>query len=254
MMKPRCVISVSRAKLAKTAGGSFEMTDFASNLTFRFIAKTIREAEVWVEKLAEESLREANLDMRSICSSSSSFSSSTSSFPSPVGTPANDSSRRFFASTGRCNVNLHRKSASFSDATGAIMQLLEKDEIENEIATPLDDSLTGHSEVWHSPNEDLFAVKSTAAHLAASKLGHMRSSSKTFPRAQNSKSSAARRQQQQHHIRAQPHLGLSIVPDKHRPELRNVVSDIPRQSKAKVASSRQSQLPFSEFFVHVPET
>jgi len=231
------------------------MTDFASNLTFRFIAKTIREAEIWVEKLAEESLREANLDMRSICSSSSSFSSSTSSFPSPVATPASDSSRRFFASSGRAHVNLHRKSASFSDATGAIMQLLEKDEIENQIATsPSDDSFTEHSGTRKASNEDLFAVKSTDAHIAASKLGHIRSSSKTFPRAQNSKTSAARRQQQQHHIRAQPHLGLSIVPDKHRPELRNVVSDIPRQTKAKVVSSKQPELPFSEYFVHVPDT
>ena len=229
------------------------MTDFASNLTFRFIAKTIREAEMWVEKLAEESLREANLDMRSICSSCSSFSSSTS-FPSPIATPASDSSRRFFAPCNRNVVKLHRKSASFSDATGAIMQLLERDEMQQETAKlPSDDCLTDHSDQLTN-GEDFFAVKSTAAHIAASELGHIPSSSKTLPRAQNSKASAARWKQAQHHIRAQPHLGLSIVSDKHRPELSNVVTEIPCQSKAKANTLSRSDLPFSEYFVHMPDS
>ena len=134
------------------------------------------------------------------------------------------------------------------------MQLLERNEMQvGELRSPAIGRLAEDSEDLVQ-NEDSFAVKSTSEHIAASRLGHIRSSSKTFPRSQNSKISAARRQQQQHHIRAQPHLRLNMVLDKHRPELRNVVTDIPRPSKVKTTPSRSSELPFSEFFVHVPDT
>uniref|UniRef100_H2Z5V6 PH domain-containing protein n=1 Tax=Ciona savignyi TaxID=51511 RepID=H2Z5V6_CIOSA len=125
--KIRCVLSVSRAKMCKTTGGSFEVTDFASSLTFRFIADSVREANRWVEKLAEESLREANLDMRSICSSCSSFSSSTSSFSSHTSPDSVDGAARCF-SVSSVDASerkiFHKKSASFSDTNGAMIHLL----------------------------------------------------------------------------------------------------------------------------------
>ena len=235
------------------------MTDFGSNLTFRFIAKTIREAELWVKKLAEESLRETKLDMRSLCSS---CSSSTSSFPSPVATPS-DPNGRFFsasASTKRSAIKLHRKSASFSDAAGAIMQLLEKDEMKKQAQSAAQSS-NGHDST-RFPSliepENIFAARSTASHVAASDLDHMRSSSRTFPRTQTSRAIAARRQQQkqqqqqqQHHIRAQPHLGLSVL-DKHRPDVREAMSNFPLQDKDIETTTNSSELPFSEYFVNVP--
>nr|CAB3260436.1 uncharacterized protein LOC100175398 [Phallusia mammillata] len=254
--KPRCVLPVSRAKLRKTTGGSFELTDFASSLTFRFVASTIKEAESWVKKLSSESLREAKLDMRSICSSCSSFSSSTSSFnshTSPDSSP-NEGGRFFPASNnGEREQNAksrHRKSASFSDATGALMQLLNNGTPGRLQPITPEDGLEIPEE--STPNLDVFAVKSTADHIAACKLGHVRSNSKTFPRVQASKAAAAARQQQQH-MRAQPHLGIHVALDRHRPELRQARST-PTESPTEKPSPDFSTLPFSEFFVHVPST
>ncbi|CAK8683698.1 unnamed protein product [Clavelina lepadiformis] len=250
--KPRCVISVSRAKLAKTTGGSFELTDFASNLTFRFISRTIREAETWVEKLAEESLREANLDMRSICSSCSSFSSSTSSFSSPDASP-NDSNVRFFPAPNTNNPGSksnHRKSASFSDASGALIHLLNNGGTGIPLSpSPAIGRISEDTMDGGELESEVFAVKSTASHVAACKLGHIRSNSKTFPRAQ-----ATSRQKQQQHMRAQPHLGLNIVLDKHRPDLRSVIPDVELHTKPEHTNANRSKLPFSEYFVNVPSS
>lgn len=221
------------------------MTDFASNLTFRFIASTIREAELWVKKLAEESLREAKLDMRSINSSCSSFSSSTS-FPSPVATPSDPSARVFSFSNlaDHSAVSLQRKSASFSDGTCAAVTNLSND-LRKKRTSSKEKSEANDVNVFSESDEASSENRATALQRV-----HDYSDIKTFPRSQSSKN----KRSGQHHIRAQPHLGLNVVLDKHRPELRNVISEVPRPTKPKPTPSSLSDLPFSEYFVNVPST
>jgi len=256
--KPRCVLSVSKAKLRKTAGGSFELTDFVSSLTFRFVANTVQEANRWIEKLSVETMREAKLDMRSICSSRSSFSSSTSSFSSHQSPDVSLNEGNHFFPPSSCDAHQttsrHRKSASFSDSTGAVAQLLSSDGVPGALVAKTANKSSDEVAV----QLDLFGVKSTADHIAACKLGHTRSNSKTFPRVQTSKNSSAIRQQ---HVRAQPHLGIHMALDKHRPELRNAMNSTPANKPASTNAAAteqtgcvQSTLPFSEFFVNVPRT
>nr|XP_002128770.1 uncharacterized protein LOC100175398 [Ciona intestinalis] len=247
--KVRCVLSVSRAKMCKTTGGSFELTDFASSLTFRFIADTIREANRWVEKLAEESLREANLDMRSICSSCSSFSSSTSSFSSHASPDSIDGVSRCFSASSTDSAErrtLHKKSASFSDANGAMMHLLTSGSGNLPLPLPSVGRINEDDGQIENFDQEVFTIKTTEAHLAACKVGHVRSNSKTFPRALGSR---------QPHIRAQPHLGIGLAVDKHRPELRNALKSDSSQDRPLSDTVRdRSGLPFSEFFVNVPNS
>ena len=220
------MISVSRAALVKTAGGSFELTDFTSKLKFRFVAKTIREAETWVEKLAEESLREANLDMTSVCSSRSSFSSISSALPSPE---PKDSKRLFsFSSADQRTMRLMRTESNLSDSNPSSFENVECETCDDK------DSVFVTSDV-------------------TCRLRNASTSSETFPgssQSGNLPSSNMSRQQQQQHMRAQPHLGFHVVLDKHRPGLRSVIDELPQKSE--VDDTLQSKLPLSEFFVNVP--
>lgn len=226
--KPRCVVPVSRATLVKTTGGTFELTDFTSKLTFRFVAQTIREAELWVEKLAEESLREVNLDMRSLCSSRSSYSSIASGLISPDNIENSASQLSPFFSESKTKMD--RNTNSLSDRR-QIFNFFEDDV--HEISTNEKD-LDYMAET--DDKDDVFVSQNLSC-----------SQTESPPHYSFTLSSSPRQ-----HVRAQPHLKLNVVLDKRRPDLRNVLECMPRTSKT--TQPTQSKLPFSEFFVHVPSS
>ena len=201
------------------------MTDFASKLTFRFVAKTVREAQTWVEKLAEESLREANLDMRSICSSRSSFSS-TSGLPSPERI---EPSSRYFSF-----VSSERRAGKLEKPKFFELCNLEVIEDENEQHVQVCDAYDDASD-----KDDVFVGDDCACQAN-------RPSDLNLPLA------CLTSRHHQTHVRAQPHLGLNIALDKHRPELRSVVTDMPGTSYP--TQTHPTQMPLSEYFVNVPDT
>ena len=203
------------------------MTDFTSKLTFRFVAKTVREAEVWVAKLAEESLREANLDMRSICSSHSSFSS-VSGLPSPDP----ESTNRYFSFVSPEK----RTGGSKSEKTSnKIFDLCNLEVIEDQEESS---SLVCENCVGECDKDDVFTRNDCFCHLTKVDKDSLQIPSLSS-------------RHHQTHVRAQPHLGLNLVLDKHRPELRSI-TDMPGTSQPR--EILQTQMPLSEYFVNVPDT
>ena len=226
--RPRCVIPVSRATLVKGTGGAFEMTDFSSKLTFRFVAKTVREAELWVEKLAEESLREVNLDMRSLCSSRSSYSSIASVLASPD--VVDGSTPRLSPFLNAEKLAGHNDKPSSVSESGNIFSFFDDDQDELLANEKVYDHLAEAGE-----KDDVFDFQNVIRKQTENPTGY----TLTIPSPRQ-------------HVRAQPHLRLNVVLDKRRPDLRSVLDCVPKASKA--AQPVQSNLPFSEFFVHVPNS
>lgn len=229
------MLPISRAKVTKTTGGCFEVVDFATSYLFRFVAPTVRESEKWVSKLKEESQREANLDMGSICSSCS----SSSSHPSPVNgeytgffssspsTPTAYSSRSVHQSTSSVAENIGWTPDAHSDEYEGDGRLFSETDVDNNKARSHPDDLPLHGELFSTNHSN----------------AHGNSSNKTFPRSQVMK---------KRHTRAQPHLGINVATvDKQRPDLGSLLRS-PSQCQGSVED--RAALPFSEFFVNLPDS
>lgn len=211
--------------MTKTTGGCFEVVDFDSSALFRFVATTVKESEEWVEKLKGESLKEANLDMGSICSSCS--SSSYGSHPSPDATSSNDFSSLGGSFTTNGNsansshspiVRKHHRSESYTDAlmTSSDRQLLAHNN-NNKSSIPRPSRLFSNDQTFITP---------------------------TYQDGNSPNGGPLR------HTRAQPHLGVNIhIVDKSRPTLDNIL--VQRQMSE---PNSRSTLPLSEFFVNLPDS
>lgn len=228
--KPRCVLPVSRAKVTKTTGGCFEVVDFATSSLFRFVAPTIRESEMWVERLKTESQREANLDMGSICSN---CSSSSSSHPSP----GSNEYGGFFSSSPSTPTAFHR--------SGYHMAAARENSFRDTSSSASDSANFVHDLGIDDETDSSFRVERPSdLPVFGDESEYGANASETFPRAKVVK---------QRHTRAQPHLGANLhTVDKHRPDLGNLLRNT-NQSHVTESEGR-SKLPFSEYFVNLPST